>query len=144
MIQLGEVYQQQLSDLQLDGYWQALEDLPLAQVRSAMFHAFRTRVFFPKPAEIRSDAWLDDERERPSHPKALESGRRFPEMGTECAEYLKKIWAHEFTRAEIVAWMLGNEERWPYVGWMTEADALERAPLKRYKPIACTRNASTE
>src|SRR5262245_13750199 len=50
---LAEVFHEALSDVRLEGYWKALDDLSINEIRSASRHAARTCKFFPKPAELR-------------------------------------------------------------------------------------------
>lgn len=40
----------------VDGHWEALKDIPLTMVKSAITHALRTRSWFPTGAELRADA----------------------------------------------------------------------------------------
>lgn len=42
-----------MSEARLEGYWLALQDLPIDTVEHGLAHALRSARFFPKPAEIR-------------------------------------------------------------------------------------------
>lgn len=72
LYQLAEVYQRQLSDVQIQGYWMALRDLPLSDVRGGMLAAFRQEEFFPTPAAIRRLAFSGSaDRPTPLHPATV-------------------------------------------------------------------------
>ena len=50
---LAETFNESISDLRAEGYFQALIDLPLEVVKVAIFAAMRDRTFFPRPVELR-------------------------------------------------------------------------------------------
>ena len=49
----AEVFDAQLSKVKIDFYFNALKDLTIAEINTAINHIVRTSRFFPKPAEIR-------------------------------------------------------------------------------------------
>lgn len=53
MLGLGETYSEPVSDVRMEIYFAALEDLELATVRRAATLLVRTLKFFPRPAELR-------------------------------------------------------------------------------------------
>ena len=53
MLVLGEIYGEPVSDLRLEGYLDALNDLPGEDVLDALRASPRTCKFFPRPADIR-------------------------------------------------------------------------------------------
>lgn len=50
---LGETFNESISDLRAEGYFDALRDFELEQATAAMREALRTCKFFPKPVELR-------------------------------------------------------------------------------------------
>ena len=52
LLGLAETFGAELSEAQIEGYWTALNHLPLDQVRSGIFHTMQSCRFLPKPAEI--------------------------------------------------------------------------------------------
>jgi len=67
---LGEAFNEPVSELRAEAYFDALSDLELDEVQQAARAAIRTQTFFPRPVELRSiidgsqqdraeAAWLD-------------------------------------------------------------------------------------
>lgn len=50
---LGETFNEPVSDIRAEAYFDALRDVPLAQVAVAVRLAIRTCRYFPKPVELR-------------------------------------------------------------------------------------------
>lgn len=50
---LGEMFNEPISELRAEGYFDALSDLPIDTVEGAARLALRTKTFFPKPVELR-------------------------------------------------------------------------------------------
>lgn len=50
---LGETFNESISDLRAEGYFDALRDFSLEEATAAMREALRTCKFFPKPVELR-------------------------------------------------------------------------------------------
>lgn len=57
---LAETFAEPCSVARLEGYFAALEDLPLPAVEAAIQGALRTATFFPRPAELRALAGVGD------------------------------------------------------------------------------------
>lgn len=53
---LGEAFNEPLSELRIEAYFDALSDLPAQDVLSAMRSAIKAESFFPKPVQIRNIA----------------------------------------------------------------------------------------
>jgi len=51
---LAETLGEPFSKLRIEGYWIALNDLPIEAVQTAILCRLKTATFFPKPAEIRA------------------------------------------------------------------------------------------
>lgn len=52
---LARVFDRDIGDDLLDDYWDALRDLPLAQVQARAAVCIRTAKYFPKPRELREN-----------------------------------------------------------------------------------------
>lgn len=53
MMALGETFREPVSDFRAEIYFNALKNLPLAEVETAVQLAIQGKTFFPKPAELR-------------------------------------------------------------------------------------------
>lgn len=53
MYLLGETFNEQVSEIRSEGYFDALREFDIAQVNAAVRLALRTCKFFPKPVELR-------------------------------------------------------------------------------------------
>lgn len=53
LVVLAETFNEPVSDLRAEGYYEALKDLPFEVVEQAGLMALRTSKFFPRPAELR-------------------------------------------------------------------------------------------
>jgi hypothetical protein len=49
----GSTFNEPVDDLKAEGYFAALRDLPLEDVRKAAYTALQTELFFPRPAKLR-------------------------------------------------------------------------------------------
>lgn len=54
LLVLGEAFNEPVSDLRIEAYFDALSDLPVMNVLSAMRSAIKAESFFPKPVQIRN------------------------------------------------------------------------------------------
>jgi hypothetical protein len=63
---LGEVFNEPVSEVRAEGYFDSLKDLDLEAVLAACRHAMATQTFFPRPAELRTTATgsVEDQAER--------------------------------------------------------------------------------
>ena len=50
---LGETFNEPVSELRAEGYFEALRDMGIEAIEAAVRMALRTKTFFPKPAELR-------------------------------------------------------------------------------------------
>jgi len=52
MVQTAEIYNEKLSEIKIELYFEILKDFPYASIERAFVHHIRTSKFFPKPADI--------------------------------------------------------------------------------------------
>lgn len=56
LLVLGEAFNEPVSELRIEAYFDALSDLPVSDVLAAMRGAVRSEAFFPKPVQLRNVA----------------------------------------------------------------------------------------
>jgi hypothetical protein len=130
---MAETFNEPVSELRAEAYFDALEDLPLVTVRAACRVAIRTQTFFPRPAELREAALgsIEDEAERAWCAVVREVGR-VGYMGT-------PTWTDEAARRAAIELFGGWRrlcERLPgegpeFLGWAKQFKAIYRSHARR-------------
>jgi hypothetical protein len=87
---LFEIFRQKPSEMQLELYWQALNDLEQSLFESAVHSLIRTARFMPSPAEIR-DAAREAARSRVEKTPQIDAPLLDPREDAELSETIKDL-----------------------------------------------------
>ncbi len=133
LIMLGEIYREEISPVRAEAYFDALADLPVDAVIVAVRAVVRTRKFFPKPSEIRKEAWS----KVPTLPTrvvglslptdAAPGAPSDPEHARLSFRLIRRIMKGELRGAARVAAFRWMAEKFPGLGWEQAVTSEETA-----------------
>lgn len=122
---MAETFNEPVSEIRAEAYFDALRDLPLERVNAAVRLALRTCRFFPKPVDLRELVeGSADQRADFAWGEVLSQIRRVGYMGTptfidpSVAETVRQVWGHWRRLCETLP-AAGPE----LVGWMKQFKA---------------------
>lgn len=118
---LGETFNEPVSDLRAEGYYEGLKDLDIAAVEAGAMLALKTAKFFPRPAELREFALGNaDDAAEIAWAELLAEVRRVGYLGTptlsaQTMDAIRDLWG---SWAHLCATLPGEGPE--LLGWMKQ------------------------